>query len=811
MLYLAIATVIPAILTIILLKLEKTDKIKDMPYAAKQITVGIIFGIYAIGCTEFGVDINGAVINVRDTAPIVAGLVFGGPAGIIAGLIGGVERWFSVYWGGGEVTRIACSLATVIAGFTAANLRKIMFKKQRPSSNFAVAIALGTEVLHMLLVLLTNMDNMSVAFEFVQKCTAPMIICNVIATFLAVIPARKINFKVEKPRRIVKSFLNALFICVFILFAITCSITYAINTSICKSEAKSMLSSNLTDVTQEIERNGVTDRISHWRTGQSGGVLLCDKSGNLLVASKEGEPIEVEDYSNLYGELKASLKENTFYKTEINGETMYCEYRAYSDYYVFTYMSADEADLSSNVTLYMILFMETLIYITVFCLVYQITRIKFIEKIEQINEGLEEIVQGNLDTKLNVRSSYEFSHLSDDINSTVDTLKNYISEAKNRIEQELKLSRQIQKSAVPFIFPPFPKRDDFEIYALMNTAKEVGGDFYDFYFTDNNHFAFLIADVSGKGIPAAMFMMASKTLIKSLAESGKTVDTIFNETNEKLCRSNDAGMFVTAWMGVVNLETGHMAFANAGHNPPLICRKNGNFEYLKTKPNFILAGMDCTVYQKYELWLNPGDEIYLYTDGVTEANDVNGKLFGDNRLLKSMQNLNGASPEIICKQIESDVNTFAKDAEQSDDMTMLSFRLNYMKNTNSITVYPDSKALERINDYICKMLKEINVSKSVLNKISVIIDEIYSNILKYSFATKLTVSYSLQNEQLLLTFADNGKPYDPTESKVPDIALSAEEREIGGLGIFMVRNMSSSIDYKYENAENILNITVELK
>ena len=809
MLNLTIATVLPAILTALFLLLGKSSKIKSMPYSAKQIIIGIVFGLYAVCCTEFGVDIGGAVINVRDAAPLVAGFAFGGPAGIIAGLIGGVERWFSVYWGGGEVTRLACSLATVIAGFTAANLRKIMFNNKRPSAGFAISIAYGTEILHMLLVLLTNMKNISAAFAFVQRCTVPMVLCTSIATGLAVALTGKISFKFEKPRKIVSSFLDALFVCVLILFIITGYITYAINTTITKTEAQSLLASNLSDAVKEIETQGITDRLSHWRIGQSGGIIVCDGNGEFVFASNNDE---IEDYNECVNILRNNdFDENKMYQTTFNGEKMYCEYRCVGDYSTFAYMPSDEADLSRNVTLYMILFMESLIYITVFCLVYQIIRIKFIEKIENINEGLNKIVQGDLDTKLDVRSNYEFSNLSDDINSTVDTLKDYISDAKNRIEQELKLSRQIQKSAVPFIFPPFPKRDDFDVYALMNTAKEVGGDFYDFYFTDTKHFAFLIADVSGKGIPAAMFMMASKTLIKSLAESGKPVDTVFNETNAKLCRSNDAGMFVTAWMGVLNLETGHLAFANAGHNPPLVCRKNGKFEYMKTKPNFILAGMDSTVYQKNELWLNPGDEIYLYTDGVTEANDVNGKLFGENRLLKSMQNLNGESPAVICKQIEKDVGLFAKDAEQSDDLTMLSFRLNYMKSSNSITVYPDLDSLRRVNEYIYKILEEINVSKSVLNKVSVIIDEIYSNIVNYSCATRLKVSYSLQNEQLMLTFSDNGKPYDPTKTEEPDTELSAEERVIGGLGIFMVKKMSTSIDYKYENNENNLKITVDLK
>ncbi len=811
MLYLIVATVLPAVLAFGLHKLLKKEKLQSLPNSAKQVIVGVLFGLLAIGNTEFGIDIGGAVINVRDSAPIVAALVFGGPAGIIAGVIGGVERWLSVYWGGGEITRLACSLATIIAGLNAANLRKIMFKNKRPSAGFAFSITFGTEVLHMLLVLLTNMQNISAAFAFVQGCTVPMIVCNAVAAALAVaVTGERRQLKPTRPRKIVNSFLDALFVCVLILFLITGGLTYVINTNITKNEAQTLLASNLEDAAQELEEQGVTDRLSHWRTGQSGGILICNKNGRPLVASRAGIQQDVVLYQNSNVLADVPMKEDTFCKTEINGEKLYCEYRAVGDYYVFAYMPSEEADLSNNVTLYMILFMESLIYITVFCLVYQITRIKFIEKIERVNAGLKKIVRGDLDTRLDVRSSYEFSHLSDDINSTVDALKGHISDAKKRIEQELELSRQIQKSAVPFIFPPFPKRDDFDIYALMNTAKEVGGDFYDFYFTDNKHFAFLIADVSGKGIPAAMFMMASKTLIKSLAESGKTVDTIFNETNEKLCKNNDAGMFVTAWMGVINLETGHMAFANAGHNPPLICRKNGTFEYLKTRPNFVLAGMDCTVYKKHELYLKPGDKIYLYTDGVTEANDINGNLFGDDRLLKSMHSLSRADSETICKQIESDVNAFAKDAEQSDDMTMLAFGLNYMKTPSSIVVYPDMDALEKVNDYICDQLEEINVSKSVLNKIRVIIDEVYSNVMRYSNATTLEVKYSLEKGQLLLTFSDDGKPYDPTASEDPDLALSAEERQIGGLGIFMVKKAASAVEYAYENAKNVLKITIDL-
>lgn len=175
-----------------------------------------------------------------------------------------------------------------------------------------------------------------------------------------------------------------------------------------------------------------------------------------------------------------------------------------------------------------------------------------------------------------------------------DTLKHYIAEAESRIDRELEFARQIQRSSLPSVFPPYPERTDFSIYASMEAAKEVGGDFYDFYLTDSTHLVFLVADVSGKGIPGALFMMRAKTLIKNLAESGRSIEEVFTTANRKLCENNEAEMFVTAWMGRLNLETGLLEYVNAGHNPPLLRHKGGTFEYLRTKPNFILAGMDMT-------------------------------------------------------------------------------------------------------------------------------------------------------------------------------------------------------------------------
>jgi sigma-B regulation protein RsbU (phosphoserine phosphatase) len=210
----------------------------------------------------------------------------------------------------------------------------------------------------------------------------------------------------------------------------------------------------------------------------------------------------------------------------------------------------------------------------------------------------------------------------------------------------------------------------------MHTAKEVGGDFYDFYFIDDDNLAFLMADVSGKGIPAAMFMMQSKTIIKSCAESGMSIEQVLTVANEKLCEGNDAGMFVTAWMCILNVKTGKIFYANAGHCLPLVKHADGTYEYLKTRTGLVLAGMEGVRYRKYEVDLAPGDAIYLYTDGVTEATDANNTLYGDDRLHSILEKYKDAAPHVICDEVKRDVDAFVGEAPQFDDITMLSLKYN---------------------------------------------------------------------------------------------------------------------------------------
>ena len=247
------------------------------------------------------------------------------------------------------------------------------------------------------------------------------------------------------------------------------------------------------------------------------------------------------------------------------------------------------------------------------------------------------------------------------------------STEKQQIASELSVATHIQTSMLPCIFPAFPERTEFDIYATMNPAKEVGGDFYDFFLVDDDHLAVVIADVSGKGVPAALFMVIAKTLIKDHAQQGTQPEEVFTEVNRLLCEANDEGMFVTAWMGVLELSTGHLSYVNAGHNPPLL-RSGGKYEFLRTRSGFILAGMEGMRYRPASLDLTPGDALYLYTDGVTEAANEDRHLYGDQRLCEILNAHADSGPETLLKIVKDDVDKFVGTAPQFDDITMLGLR-----------------------------------------------------------------------------------------------------------------------------------------
>ncbi len=929
-----------AALAIVIYIAEKKTPFGSLSYKKKQCSIGIMFGIMAAFASMnlAGFDIgDGTIMNVRDAAPLCAGLIFGAPAGIISGIIGGIYRYISAFYGiTGAYTQLACSLSTFFAGCIAALLRKFMFDDKKPGWIYGFGIGILCEVIHMLMIFFTNKNDPSTAFGVVKICCIPMMLYNgasVAAAILIIsLIAKEKAVKRTGGKHISGTFQMWLFICIVIAYVLTSGYTYFLQSRMSDTETESIIKTNISDVNCDILDASDENLIEKAKNVKAEYLLLSDKSESSLKSLAEkygveelhiidadgivkksnntqyigfdmssgeqskdflthmwsgdqsyaqkyqtqtfGEGISrkyaavaldgkeflqvgynteefladirdtvvkiarnrhignngfiviFDENQNIVSECSEELRqklENTdigldtehksqdeLFNINIGGTAYIASYSYVEGFYIFGAIPKSEALFMRDVSVYLSSFMEILIFSALFILVYFLIKKIIIDNLMEVNHALSKITDGNLDVTVDVRTNEEFASLSDDINSTVETLKRYICEAEARIDAELEFAKQIQCSAIPSVFPPYPNRKEFDIYAQMDTAKEVGGDFYDFYMPDDNTIAFLIADVSGKGIPAAMFMMKAKTIIKDLAESGLEVNEIFTEANNKLCENNDAGMFVTAWMAIADLKTGIISIANAGHNPPIIKRSDGNFVCERQKAGFVLAGMEGIKYKKTEIQLMPGDKIYLYTDGVTEANDLDGQLYGEKRLVEFLNSINDKDVETICRAVKKDIDRFVGSAPQFDDITMVGFRLNFIKGDDRIIFIPNKDAGIAVNDFAHQLTEKLGVLPKISSKVSIAIDEIASNVINYSGAKIAEISYSIKNNRLILTFKDNGSPYNPLEAEEPDITLSAQERKIGGLGIFMVKKMTESMDYKYENNENILSITLAL-
>ena len=920
--------------------IEKHTPAKKLPYMAKQAIIGILFGCVSAFASSYGVQWLGTVVNVRDAAPLSAGLIFGAPAGIISGLIGGLYRWFSVYWGGGMYTRLACSIATILAGFMAAGLRKLMFDNKKPTWGYGICIAVVCEVIHMILIFLTNMDNSSQAFEFVKGATAPMMLGNSISVGVSIILVSIFSherFFVKKTSEgIAHTFQRRLLSCIVIAYLVTSTFTLILQNGVAQIETQEVFTVAINDVElavreksnhqlleiaelvkQEYEKDptvslsGLTEKYdikeinvvnsdgiiknstevdvinsydmnskeqskefvdtlkvqdsfvqeyaprgkdeSVWRkyaavnltdggfiqvgydaeqfhemlnefvidvtknrhVGTNGFVAVLDEQLCMVIDNTYAgkhissigiiPPEEMEQGRTATALYNADIVDGI---TDLSAEYMYV-FKFVEGYCLIAAMPIAEAMFMRDASMLTSVFMQVLIFATLFVFIYILIKRVIINNLKKINDTLARITMGDLNVTVDVRSNEEFASLSDDINSTVSTLKRYITEAAARIDKELEYAKQIQLSALP---TNFPNGDDYSIYAQMIAAKEVGGDFYDFYKLSDTTVAFLAADVSGKGIPAAMFMMTAKTIIKDLAERGLAVNEIFTQANEKLCENNESGMFVTAWMGILDITTGQVKFANAGHNPPLLKRANGSFEYLKTRAGFVLAGMEGVRYRIGELTMYPGDRLFLYTDGVPEATNTENKLYGEDRLLKFM-NQNCAMEAIsLLPELKANIDEFVGEAPQFDDITMLMLDYKpkeggaYMTNQ---TFPANTEALPDILGFVEETLEGYGCPMKLQMSLCVAIEEVFVNIANYAYTggeghVTLGIGFDAPDGTITFRMTDQGIPFDPLKKPDPDITLSAEDRDVGGLGIFITKKTMDCVTYTYENKQNIL-------
>ena len=405
--------------------------------------------------------------------------------------------------------------------------------------------------------------------------------------------------------------------------------------------------------------------------GENGQIIITDENWNIVSIRADLEGNKLEQTGLVID--PSSMPAGEMFRAKMFGEPYLCMYEYAEGYYMIAALPKKEAISQRKEALWLMILLLAIIFIALFIVLFWLIRKRILRNIDRVNESLNKITEGDLNEVVDVHENREFSMLSDDINATVSTLKQYISDAEKRIDEELAFARNIQTSALPSVFPPFPGRSDFSLFATMCTAREVGGDFYDFYLLKNNELAFLIADVSGKGIPAALFMMSGKTVLHDYAGRRDDLPEIFRNANRNLCEGNEAEMFITAWMGFLDTDTGLVRFVNAGHLPPVLIR-GGEASFIPMKANLVLAFLEDAPYEEQSIHLQPGDLLFLYTDGVTEAINTEEEMYGNERLLKVLSGDFGSGEEACrsaCSAVTDDVAAFVGEAAQFDDITML--------------------------------------------------------------------------------------------------------------------------------------------
>lgn len=391
-----------------------------------------------------------------------------------------------------------------------------------------------------------------------------------------------------------------------------------------------------------------------------------------------------------------------------------------------------------------------------------------------------------------------------------DTIK-YIEDIKaatkekERIGTELKLASLIQENSLP---TDFPSNESFELYASMTPAKEVGGDFYDFNLIDDDHLMLVIADVSGKGVPAALFMMVTKILISEYSLSLKDPAQVLTTVNNRICNNNKANMFVTVWLGILELSTGKLVFANAGHEDFVL--KNGDrFKLNKTKHGIPIGAMEDYEYKNNEVILNKGDKLFLYTDGLPEATNSELEMFNLDRMVDTLNEFKDVNTKELLSEVTNRVDEFVGEAIKFDDLTMMALIYkgdSAMKKKFNASMDELNNVLKFIDDGI----KDIKDSK-LLKKFNLVVEEIFVNIVSYAYSdndTNNTVTISIKDndDKTIITFIDSGKHFNPLIKDDPDLSLSVDERPIGGLGIYLVKKMMDNVEYEYKDNKNILTI-----
>ncbi len=436
--------------------------------------------------------------------------------------------------------------------------------------------------------------------------------------------------------------------------------------------------------------------------------------------------------------------------------------------------------------------------------------------ITRLTQMTERIAGGDFTQRVDVPAKNEigvlaasFNEMTRRLDESIEHLKETTA-AKERFESELKIAHEIQISMVPKIFPPFPDRNEFDIFATLVPAKEVGGDLYDFFFIDDDHLCFAIGDVSGKGVPASLFMAVTKTLFRATAGNGGAPGEILARLNAEICRDNESCMFVTLFCGILNVRTGQIHYSNGGHNLPYHVHRGG-ISLLENVGGRALGLVEESLYASGRMVLDRGEILLLYTDGITEAIDSSDALYSGQRLEHFLASNRGFSPQQMIADLISDVRRFAGEAPQSDDITGLALLYVGMERPRKemeIKVNNALSELGRLHEALAEFGQRHDLPSKVVHDLNLALEEIITNIIAYGYTDEreheIKVRLSSRGGEVWAEVQDDGLPFNPLTAPEPDLEAPLEDRPVGGLGIRFVRKLVDGLEYQRQDAKNLL-------
>ncbi len=390
-----------------------------------------------------------------------------------------------------------------------------------------------------------------------------------------------------------------------------------------------------------------------------------------------------------------------------------------------------------------------------------------------------------------------------------------IEQTHQQLHSELMVAQSMQIAILPTDFPVHP---NYEVFGKMVPAKEMGGDFYDLFRIDDEWLGLAIADVSGKGMPAAFFMAVSRTELQSIAASGAAPGEVLSQTNQNLCSENPLELFVTVFYGLVNVKTGQFIYSNGGHNPPYILRSDGSCEALPLTDDMVLGVMPDLLYNDNQVTLQPGDTLVMFTDGVTESFNPQDEEYGEERLIETLKSAKTVSAKEQLENIYTSVSKFADNREQSDDITCLLFNFHPdsgdVESTQVVTLTNDLAELEKLAETVENFCDTHEIPPALCFQINLVLDELITNTISYSYdegvSGTITIQLSINSDLVTILLVDNGRQYNPLDAPPPDLDTEIDEREVGGLGVHFVREYMDTIDYEYAENKNQLILTKQV-